>query len=207
MEMLDIFDENHQFLGIKSKKEVHEKGYWHQVFACLFIDSKQNLVYLQYKNNTHNPVSSLNKLDISVGGHLISGETYQDGPREIKEESSIDVSYDQLHYLGMHKTNVIINDHYIIREFHYEHIYDHDFSQEKLQSIDDEVLYFAAFDIDELLSFVTKPHDIIQGQTPYGNQEFTKDDFITAYLDETQYYEKYLRLAKKIIQNEPVSWE
>ena len=122
MEMLDIFDENHQFLGTKSKKEVHEKGYWHQVFACLFIDSKQNLVYLQYKNNTHNPVSSLNKLDISVGGHLISGETYQDGPREIKEESSIDVSYDQLHYLGMHKTNVIINDHYIIREFHYEHI-------------------------------------------------------------------------------------
>ena len=72
MEMLDIFDENHQFLGTKSKKEVHEKGYWHQVFACLFIDSKQNLVYLQYKNNTHNPVSSLNKLDISVGGHLIS---------------------------------------------------------------------------------------------------------------------------------------
>ena len=53
MEMLDIFDENHQFLGTKSKKEVHEKGYWHQVFACLFIDSKQNLVYLQYKNNTH----------------------------------------------------------------------------------------------------------------------------------------------------------
>ena len=107
----------------------------------------------------------------------------------------------------MHKTNVIINDHYIIREFHYEHIYDHDFSQEKLQSIDDEVLYFVAFDIDDLLSFVTKPHDTIQGQTPYGNQEFTKDDFITAYLDETQYYEKYLRLAKKIIQNEPVSWE
>lgn len=207
MEMLDIFDENHNLIGTCSKKEVHEKGYWHQVFACLFINSRNNLVYLQYKNNSHNPLSSLNKLDISVSGHLISGETHKDGVREIKEEASLDVSYDQLHYLGMHKTNVTINKNYIIREFHYEHIYDHDFSNDKLQSIDDEVLYFVAFDLDKLLNFIKNPQGNILGQTPYGTQKFTKDDFITAYLDETKYYEKYLYLAKKIIKNEPVSWK
>ena len=51
MEMLDIFDENHNLIGTCSKKEVHEKGYWHQVFACLFINSRNNLVYLQYKSH------------------------------------------------------------------------------------------------------------------------------------------------------------
>lgn len=107
----------------------------------------------------------------------------------------------------MHKTNVTINKNYIIREFHYEHIYDHDFSNDKLQSIDDEVLYFVAFDLDKLLNFIKNPQGNILGQTPYGTQKFTKDDFITAYLDETKYYEKYLYLAKKIIKNEPVSWK
>ena len=49
--MLDIFDEFHNHLGTCEKKEVHMKGLWHQVFACLLIDSSKNTVYLQYKNN------------------------------------------------------------------------------------------------------------------------------------------------------------
>lgn len=206
MEMLDIFDEEHNFLGTCNKTEVHQKGYWHQVFGCLLINSKKNKVYLQYKNSTHNPVSSLNKLDISIGGHLIKGESKENGIREIKEESSLVVSYEKLIYLGMHKTNVQVNKNYIIREFHYEHIYDNDFSLNTLKSIDDEVLYFVEFDIDELLSFIKNNENLIEGQTPYGPQKFKKQNFIKAYLEETKYYEKYLTLAKQLSIKKNISW-
>ena len=72
MEQLDIFDENYNYIGTSSKKEAHQKGLWHQTFDCLFIDSKKNTVYFQYKNQEHNAASSKNKIDISVGGHLLA---------------------------------------------------------------------------------------------------------------------------------------
>ncbi len=83
MELLDIFDENHNHLGTCEKKEVHKRGLWHQVFSCLFVNTELNKVYLQYKSSEHNDVANLNKIDISVGGHLSAGENIEDGIREI----------------------------------------------------------------------------------------------------------------------------
>ena len=207
MEMLDIFDENHNHLGTCEKKEVHARGLWHQVFSCLFMNSKKNTVYLQYKNNGHNDLSSFNKLDISVGGHLSAGETIEDGIREIEEESSLKVKYQDLIPVGMRLIDKFINENYIIREFSYLHIYDREFNLEELKSQDDEVLYFVELKIDELISYLKKEIDTIGGQTPEGYKEFAKDDFIQAYINDDQFYLKYLLLAKKVINKEEnISW-
>lgn len=209
MEMIDIFDKDYKLIGTTSKKEAHEKGLWHQVFACLLINGKENKVYLQYKNSSHNDVAHTNKVDISVGGHLLSGEKVEDGIREIKEEASLDVSFDQLVYLGMRRIDKYINDNYIIREFDHLYLYDSIYNLNELKSLDDEVLHFIEFDIDELISFVKSP-TTIEGLTPNGKQTFKEEDFIKAYIEDDHLYLNYLLLAKQVINNEPkenISWD
>ena len=208
MELLDIFDKDYNYLGTCEKKEVHQKGLWHQVFACLFIDSKNNKVYLQYKFSGHNDVANLNKIDISVGGHLSAGEKIEDGIREIEEESGLIVKYKNLVPVGMRLIDKTINENYIIREFSYLHIYDSKFNLKELKSKDDEVLYFIEFDIDELIEYLTLKKDKITGLTPQGDKEFIKEDFIKAYIEDDKFYLNYLLLAKRIINKEPnVSWQ
>lgn len=208
MEMLDIFDKDHNHLGTCEKKEVHQRGLWHQVFACLLIDGKKNKVYLQYKNSGHNDVSNLNKIDISVGGHLSAGETIEDGIREIEEEAGLKVEYKDLIPVGMRLIDKFINEKYIIREFSYLHIYDSEFDLNTLKSQDDEVLYFIEFDIDELIAYLTNETDKVSGLTPEGYKEFKKDDFIQAYIGDDRLYLKYLLLAKQVINKEQnISWK
>ena len=59
MEMLDIFDKDHNYLGTCEKKEVHQRGLWHQVFACLFIDSELNKVYCVFIFDISNASDSI----------------------------------------------------------------------------------------------------------------------------------------------------
>ena len=192
MEMLDIFDKDHNYLGTCEKKEVHQRGLWHQVFACLFIDSELNKVYLQYKSSGHNDVAALNKIDISVGGHLSAGETIEDGIREIEEESGIKVKYSDLIPVGMRLIDKTINENYIIREFSYLHILDRKYDLKTLQSQDGEVIYFIEFDIDELIKYLKKPDTEIKGLTKEGEKIFRKEEFIQAYIEDDQLYLKYL---------------
>lgn len=207
MEIINIYDENHKLLGTSTKEEAHKKGLWHEVFACLFIDSKKNKVYLQYKNNKHNDLSNLNKIDISVGGHLRNNESIKDGIREIKEESNIDIKYQDLKYIGQRIINKYINENYIIREFDYLHILDKEFDLTKLKSIDDEVLFFIEFDIDDLINYLQNNKKNIEGLTSYGLKTFNNNDFIKGYIEDDQLYLNYLLLAKKIINKESnVNW-
>lgn len=208
MEMLDIFDENHNYLGTCEKKEVHRRGLWHQVFACLFIDSELNKVYLQYKSGGHNDVAHLNKIDISVGGHLSAGETIEDGIREIQEESSLIVDYKDLIPVGMRLIDKTINENYIIREFSYLHILDTKYDLNSLKSQDGEVLYFIEFDIDELIKYFTSNQEDIKGMTPEGEKTFNRNEFIQAYIGDDRLYLRYLLLAKQVINKEQnISWK
>lgn len=200
MEILDVFNENYEFIGTASKEDVHKLGYWHQVFGCLFIDSSKNKVYLQYKNGLFNAVDKTNKVDISVGGHLQSGEKIEDGVREIKEESSLDVNFDDLYYLGIRKINKVINSQYIIREFSHLFLYDSTFSLKDLKSSDEEVLYFIEFDMDYLIAFLKCEVDVLLGKTQNGYEKFTMDNFIKGYLEDDQYYLTYLLLAKEYMK-------
>lgn len=208
MEYVRVLNKKKETIGKCLKDEVHHKGLWHEVFGCLLVDKDKNKVYLQYKSNKHNDLSKKDKVDISVGGHLLYDEDIRDGIREIKEEASIDVNYDDLEYVGERVIDVFINDDYIIREFIYLHILFGNFDLNKLKSIDDEVLYFIEFDLDDLIDFVSSSkRESIIGITHLGKREFKKDDFIKAYLEEDHYYYNYLRLAKERIVGNNIFWE
>ena len=199
MEVLDIFDENYKLIGTETKENVHKLGLWHQVTGCAFIDSTSNRIYLQYKNGTHNQVAHTNKIDISVGGHIQTGETLIKGLiREIEEESSLEVYPEELKYIGYKTTKVDATKDYIIREYCHLYLLDRQYNIQELHSIDDEVLYFISFDINELLTFILGKTNSIKGITPKGEETFTIDNFIKGYLDD-RIYETILLIAKEII--------
>ncbi|WP_270181006.1 NUDIX hydrolase [Alkalihalobacillus sp. CinArs1] len=100
-EQLNIFDEKYNHIGVASRKEVHEKGYWHEAFHCWIVSMEDGcpFVYLQLRSQEKKDYPYL--LDITAAGHLLSNETVKDGVREVKEEIGIDVAFQSLLPLGV----------------------------------------------------------------------------------------------------------
>lgn len=116
MENLDVFDELYAPLdpAYASMDEVHKKGLWHQTFACWVVNPQKRSVLLQLRGprNRIDPES----LDASASGHLSTGETPNDGFRELREELGISISDKDRAYLGNFR-NIAVRGSYINREF------------------------------------------------------------------------------------------
>ncbi len=122
-EYFDIFDQALQPIGVKARAAVHRDGDWHQVFHCWVIgrdDNGAGYVILQKRADDRDYGG---KIDISAAGHLEAGETVRDGPREIREELGLCLSFDELlplgRRLGMTKQGDLI-DCQICHVFFYE---------------------------------------------------------------------------------------
>lgn len=88
MEYLDVYDENKNYLGKKTRTEVHSKALWHNTVHCWLYDSKGN-IYFQIRADEKTFYTT-------ASGHVLAGETIKEGfGREIKEEIGIDINYDQ----------------------------------------------------------------------------------------------------------------
>lgn len=99
-EMLKVFDNNRNQIGIATREEVHRLGYWHEAFHCWFVSVEdKRYIYLQLRSPMKKDYPSL--FDITAAGHLLAHETALDGVREIKEEIGIDVSDHELMSLGI----------------------------------------------------------------------------------------------------------
>jgi isopentenyldiphosphate isomerase len=100
-EILKIFDDNRNQIGVASRSDVHKHGYWHEAFHCWFIRNEQGIdyIYLQLRSKNKKDYPSL--LDITAAGHLLADETVKDGVREIKEEIGIELAFEDLVQLGV----------------------------------------------------------------------------------------------------------
>lgn len=109
-EFLDILNENFEIRGRETRETVHKMGLLHRTFHCWIVD--ENYLYFQIRNNH---VSFPDLLDVTVGGHVRSGETVQDASREIEEEIGMIPEFEDLHFLGNHIFTFTDNE-YNIRE-------------------------------------------------------------------------------------------
>lgn len=83
-EIVDIVDENNNVIGSASVAEAHEKRLLHRV-AGVFVFDVEGSLYLQTGNK-------YDKIDMSVGGHVQQGETYEEAARrEMLEEIGLNV--------------------------------------------------------------------------------------------------------------------
>lgn len=116
IEMIKIYDEQKNPLGITSRDIVHQKGYWHDTFHCWFLKNENNIdyIYFQLRSKVKNDFPNL--LDITAAGHILADETVGEGFREIKEELGMDVSMEDLELIGVIK-DCIITENFIDKEF------------------------------------------------------------------------------------------
>jgi isopentenyldiphosphate isomerase len=93
-EMIDIYDANLRLLGSMEREQAHLTGQWHQTFHCWIVNTVDRSLFFQVRsfNNKTHP----GKLDISAAGHLASGESVEEGIREIEEELGIEVDVSDL---------------------------------------------------------------------------------------------------------------
>jgi isopentenyldiphosphate isomerase len=85
-------------LDTRPRDEVHAHGLWHQVFHCLVLRPSAGSVILQRRGASK--VAFPLQLDLSVTGHLATGEGPGDGVREIEEELGVTIDARELIPLG-----------------------------------------------------------------------------------------------------------
>jgi isopentenyldiphosphate isomerase len=105
-ELLRIFNEDHEPIGVATRAEVHGKGYWHETFHYWLMEKEQgeDYIFLQLRSSKKKDYPNL--LDITAAGHLLANETVEDGIREVEEEIGLTVEMEDLLSLGILKYSV-----------------------------------------------------------------------------------------------------
>lgn len=203
MELIDIYNENHKYLGTCEKSLAHKLGLWHEVFNGIIVNKERKSVIFQMKNAKHNEVHDVNKIEISVGGHYQSGEKIQDGIREIKEECGIEIDFKDLIYLGERQVSTVVKEDYIVREFQKIFIIPYMGDVTNLKCNDDEVDSFIEFKITDCIDlFLKKSNSIVGIDSNRKNIEVTLQNFVESYLNGDELYFRLVVASKRFAENE-----
>lgn len=86
-ELVDIVNENDEVVGVATREEAHEKMLLHRLVDVWFYNL-HGQVLLQRRSKLKKSLPGL--LDYTVGGHVSSGETYEEGLlKEVREETGV----------------------------------------------------------------------------------------------------------------------
>ena len=203
MELIDIYNENHKYLGTCEKSLAHKLGLWHEVFNGIIVNKERKSVIFQMKNAKHNELHDVNKIEISVGVHYQSGEKIQDGIREIKEECGIEIDFKDLIYLGERQVSTVVKEDYIVREFQKIFIIPYMGDVTNLKCNDDEVDSFIEFKITDCIDlFLKKSNSIVGIDSNRKNIEVTLQNFVESYLNGDELYFRLVVASKRFAENE-----
>ncbi|MFA5073358.1 MAG: NUDIX domain-containing protein [Nitrospirota bacterium] len=102
MEYFDILDGTGEKTGGRiSRDEAHRLGIWHRAFHCLITYERNGRRVVLFQKRSLNKKIAPGKFDVSVGGHIASGEdTRSAGLREIAEELGLTVRFENLVSVG-----------------------------------------------------------------------------------------------------------
>lgn len=183
-EYIDTYNENHQFIGRFEKRKAHELGLWHDVVGALVINPSTNEVFFQLKNHRHNNVNDKDLLEITAGGHLQAGESVQDGTREIKEETGLQVSFNDMIKSGIRKCDT--DNNMIIREFQHYYLLPMSIDLQDFDPDDDEVVGFVKLDIPTAIDILVNDTTGIGSMKVNGEIkqcEIKRDNFDSAFVN------------------------
>ncbi|MBR4261159.1 MAG: NUDIX domain-containing protein, partial [Clostridia bacterium] len=139
MEYLDIYDENHNYLGKEERSIVHRDALWHNTVHCWLYDNQGN-VYFQIRKDE-------GKLYTTASGHVLSGETVKQGfGREIREEIGLKINYEEANLVNVNKfvIDLVKKDGSLFRDRAFSNVYvyeydgndkDFNFDENELQGL------------------------------------------------------------------------
>lgn len=125
-EMLDIFNEAMERTGTAARGEVHLRGLWHQTFQCWVVSGSEKegrMLLFQLRHPDKDTYPGL--LDISCAGHLLAGESPEDGLRELEEELGIRAGLEELAPCGIFREEAFPSPDCIDREFCHVFLLEH----------------------------------------------------------------------------------
>jgi isopentenyldiphosphate isomerase len=201
--MLDIYDPNGDWLGVKSRDTVHRDGDWHRVFHCWIIyraASGEDFIMMQ-KRGPDKPTYP-NLLDVTAAGHYQAGETIADGVREIEEELGLLVDFSALVSLGR-RVGTAAFDGIIDYEVADVFFLVADWPLSDYRPHPDEVAGLVRLNIAQALELVTEQRDSITGDAVgLGTSQVTvrRDELVPSRID--AYFYKILLLAKRCLNSE-----
>lgn len=164
VEMLDIFDDNLSKIGTMSRAEVHRRGHWHRVFHCWVIARDADGVdWVVMQKRAANKETFPNRLDVAAAGHYQSGESIEDGLREVREELGIMPEFSSLIPVGRRVTAARFSD-LIDREVADVFFLKYSASLADYQPDPAEVAGLVAFRISDGLALHAKERDMIEAR-------------------------------------------
>lgn len=90
IEMLDLVDEQDAVIGVMERNEVYKQGLNNFRVINAFIKNSEGKLFIP-RRQKHKRLFPLG-LDVSVGGHVTSGETYEEAfAKEAREELNLDI--------------------------------------------------------------------------------------------------------------------
>jgi isopentenyldiphosphate isomerase len=102
LERFDIYDEHGSHIGTATREDVHRDGLWHQTFHCWIYAADEDGPYVLFQLRHAEKDTFPGLLDVSSAGHLLAGETPEDGVRELEEELGVTVSAAELLFCGVY---------------------------------------------------------------------------------------------------------
>lgn len=168
-EMIEIYDENHQKTGIiKTRQEVHEKGFLHKTIHVWVLDNKKRLL-IQKRALSKKTYPGM--WDVSCAGHISAGETpKQAAVKELMEETGLTANMDELQYITTIEkffSNETIKDHEIYDVF----ILKTEMDITKLTPKKDEVEQLKIIDAKDFFQKAKTQSNFIHNQKEYSIME------------------------------------
>lgn len=100
-EMLDIYDEELQKIGIRPRAEIHKFGLKHKVVQCYIVQKEQDKKWVYFQQRAWDKDTCPGMYDIACAGHVDAGEDFfYSMKRELSEEVGIEAEDKDLKYSG-----------------------------------------------------------------------------------------------------------
>lgn len=128
MELLDVYDENGNYIKALDRKIVHQKALWHKTVHCWLYD-KYGYVYFQIRKDEKTFYTT-------ASGHVKSKETLKEAfGREIKEEIGIDINYDKAELIDVvnFKLDRKNKDGSVFKDRAFANVFGYDISNDNLK--------------------------------------------------------------------------
>ena len=168
MKLIDVIYENGNPTGQqKTKPEIHELGLWHMA-AHIWIYNSKGEILLQLRARDKDSFPGL--LDISVAGHVDSGETpLEAAVREMKEEIGLSVEPEQLDLINIRRVSNFIKEiKWQNNEIDYVYLYKFDRNISDLSMEDNEVEKLELILIDKFEKDINDPNEL-RKYVPHGD--------------------------------------
>jgi isopentenyldiphosphate isomerase len=151
-EKIDILNSVGEKTGkVAWKSEAHRLGLWHRCFHCWIVspETPSGDPYLFVQRRAAEKETWPDRLDVTVGGHLGTGEEALDGLREVEEELGLAVSAAELIPLGSRRAELEIPAG-LDREFQEVFLLVRLLSSEDLQLQEEEVAAVLRLRLDDI---------------------------------------------------------